>query len=209
MPIAAGHTYVFDKGYCDYNWWHEIDEAGAYFTTRLKKNAAFTVLAENSACGEQILGDQTICFKHKVIRSKKQKNHYYDKALRRIEEAREDGETLVLVSNDHESSAAEIAENYKKRWQIELLFKWMKQHLALEHPYSRTENGVKLHILCVLIAYLLLRRAHQEAGETRSLHLYLAKLSASLFERPKTLYEHYRRRERRHNDANQLVIPLS
>lgn len=44
MPIAAGHTYVFDKGYCDYNWWHEIDEAGAYFTTRLKKNAAFTVL---------------------------------------------------------------------------------------------------------------------------------------------------------------------
>lgn len=209
MPIAAGHTYVFDKGYCDYNWWHEIDEAGAYFTTRLKKNAAFTVLAENTACGEQILGDQTICFKHKVIRSKKQKNHYYDKALRRIEVAREDGETLVLVSNDHESSAAEIAENYKKRWQIELLFKWMKQHLALEHPYSRTENGVKLHILCVLIAYLLLRRAHQEAGETRSLHLYLAKLSASLFERPKTLYEHYRRRERRHNDANQLVIPLS
>ena len=85
----------------------------------------------------------------------------------------------------------------------------MKQHLALEHPYSRTENGVKLHILCVLIAYLLLRHAHREAGETVSLHMYLAKLSASLFERPKTLYEHYRRRERRHNDANQLVIPLS
>ena len=69
------------------------------------------MLAENTTCGEKILGDQTICFKHKVIRSKKQKNHYYDKALKRIEVAREDGETLVLVSNDHESSAAEIAEN--------------------------------------------------------------------------------------------------
>ena len=136
------------------------------------------------------------------------KNHYHDKELRRIEVAREEGKTLVLVTNDHESSAAEIAENYKKRWQIELLFKWMKQHLALERPYSRTENGVRLHIVCVLIAYLLLRQAHREAGETMSLHMYLAKISTSLFERPETAYAHYRRRRERCSCAAQEELPL-
>ena len=93
-------------------------------------------------------------------------------------------------------------------WQIELLFKWMKQHLALERPYSRTENGVKLHIVCVLIAYLLLRQAHREAGETMSLHLYLAKISTSLFERPETAYAHYRRRRERCSCAAQEELPL-
>ena len=113
-----------------------------------------------------------------------------------------------MVTNDHESSAAEIADNYKKRWQIELLFKWMKQHLALERPYSRTENGVRLHIVCVLIAYLLLRQAQREERETGSLHLYLAKISGSLFERPETAYAHYRRRRERRGYAAQEEFAL-
>ena len=208
MAIEAEQTYVFDKGYCDYNWWHEIDAAGAYFITRLKKNAAFEEVGENAVCEEHILSDRKIRCKHKKVSGKKQKNHYHDKTLRRIEVAREEDKTLVLVTNDHESSAAEIADNYKKRWQIELLFKWMKQHLALERPYSRTENGVRLHIVCVLIAYLLLRQAHREAGETMSLHMYLAKISTSLFERPETAYAHYRRRRKRCSCAAQEELPL-
>ena len=208
MAIEAGQTYVFDKGYCDYNWWHEIDAAGAYFITRLKKNAAFEEVGENAVCEEHILSDRKIRCKHKKVSGKKQKNHYHDKELRRIEVAREEDKTLVLVTNDHESSAAEIADNYKKRWQIELLFKWMKQHLALERPYSRTENGVRLHIVCVLIAYLLLRQAHREAGETMSLHMYLAKISTSLFERPETAYAHYRRRRERCSCAAQEELSL-
>ena len=208
MSIEAGNTYVFDKGYCDYNWWHKIDAAGAYFITRLKKNAAFEEIGENAVCGEHILSDRKIRCKHKKVSGKKQQNHYHDKVLRRIEVAREEGRTLVLVTNDHESSAAEIADKYKKRWQIELLFKWMKQHLALERPYSRTENGVRLHIVCVLIAYLLLRQAQRDARETGSLHLYLAKISGSLFERPETTYAHYRRRRERRGCAAQEEFAL-
>ena len=65
MAIEAGQTYVFDKGYCDYNWWHEIDAAGAYFITRLKKNAAFEEVGENAVCEEHILSDRKIRCKHK------------------------------------------------------------------------------------------------------------------------------------------------
>ena len=165
-------TYVFDKGYCDYNWWAELDQAGAYFVTRLKANAAVEVIeqhtpSENPNAHENshndatttIPTDQYIRFKHK--KNSTRPNHYHNKTLRRITVKREGKEPLVLVSNNLTASAQEIAENYKQRWQIELLFKWLKQHLKLKRFLGRSANAVKLQLPCAMMAYLLLKLYQQ------------------------------------------------
>ena len=102
------------------------------------------------------------------------------------------------VSNNLNATAQEIADTYKARWQIELLFKWLKQHLQLKRFLGRSANAVKLQILCAMIAYLLLKLYQQNGRTDQSLHLLCARIAGSLFERPQTLYASYahRRRER-------------
>ena len=196
-----GATYVFDKGYCDDNWWAELDKAGAYFVTRLKANAAVQVVeritsSENPNTNATILADEYIRFKHKKNSSRP--NHYHGKTLRRITVKREDKAPLVLVSNNLTAPAQEIADTYKQRWQIELLFKWLKQHLQLKRFFGRNANAVKLQLLCAIMAYLLLKLYQQNTRTHDSLHLLYARIAGCLFERPQTLYACYaqRRRER-------------
>ena len=196
-----GATYVFDKGYCDYSWWAELDQAGTYFVTRLKTNAAVQVieqitLSKNQNADATILADEYIRFKHKKNSSRP--NHYHSKTLRRITVKREDKAPLVLVSNNLTAPAQEIADTYKQRWQIELLFKWLKQHLQLKRFFGRNANAVKLQLLCAMMAYLLLKLYQQNTRTHDSLHLLYAQIAGCLFERPQTLYACYaqRRRER-------------
>ena len=196
-----GAIYVFDKGYCDYNWWAELDNAGAYFVTRLKANAAVQVIeqitpSKNPNTDATILTDEYIRFKHKKNSSRP--NHYHSKTLRRITVKREDKAPLVLVSNNLTAPAQEIADAYKQRWQIELLFKWLKQHLQLKRFFGRNANAVKLQLLCAMMAYLLLKLYQQSTRTHDSLHLLYARIAGCLFERPQTLYACYaqRRRER-------------
>ena len=192
-----GATYVFDKGYCDDNWWAELDNAGAYFVTRLKANAAVQVVEritsfENPNTDETILADEYIRFKHKKNSSRP--NHYHSKTLRRITVKREDKAPLVLVSNNLTAPAQEIADTYKQRWQIELLFKWLKQHLQLKRFFGRSANAVKLQLLCAIMAYLLLKLYQQNTRTHDSLHLLYARIAGCLFERPQTLYACYAQR---------------
>ena len=196
-----GATYVFDKGYCDYSWWAELDQAGTYFVTRLKTNAAVQVIeqitpSKNQNADATILADEYIRFKHKKNSSRP--NHYHSKTLRRITVKREDKAPLVLVSNNLTAPAQEIADTYKQRWQIELLFKWLKQHLQLKRFFGRNANAVKLQLLCAMMAYLLLKLYQQNTRTHDSLHLLCARIAGCLFERPQTLYACYaqRRRER-------------
>ena len=196
-----GATYVFDKGYCDYSWWAELDQAGTYFVTRLKTNAAVQVieqitLSKNQNADATILADEYIRFKHKKNSSRP--NHYHSKTLCRITVKREDKAPLVLVSNNLTAPAQEIADTYKQRWQIELLFKWLKQHLQLKRFFGRSANAVKLQLLCAMMAYLLLKLYQQNTRTHDSLHLLYAQIAGCLFERPQTLYACYaqRRRER-------------
>ncbi len=102
----------------------------------------------------------------------------------------------TLVSNKLGATAQEIADTYKARRQIELLFKWLKQHLQLKRFLGRSVNAVKLQILCAMIAYLLLKLYRQSGRMGESLHLLCARIAGSLFERPQTLYAHYARRRR-------------
>jgi len=125
LTIEPEAIYIFDKGYCDYNWWHKIDGQNAQFVTRFKYNAALKVVSAlpiSEADGAFVLKDEIVRFVNKSPRGGR-KNHY-TKSLRRVTIDRpEHVRPLVLATNDLVSSAAAIARRYQDRWAIELFFK--------------------------------------------------------------------------------------
>src|SRR5262249_26494448 len=143
-----------------------------------------------------VLKDEIVRFKHKHP-SGGRRNHY-EQPLRRITVARPQHDTpLVLATNDLCSCALTIAQYYKQRWDIELFFKWIKQHLKIKSFLGRTENAVRIQILTALIAYLLLATYRKKHGITTSLWHLLAELRTTLFQRPALEVEQYRRRRER------------
>jgi putative transposase len=197
VPLQRNALYVFDKGYCDYNWWHRIDSAGAYFVTRFKRNAAVNVVEERPIAvgdAQTVLQDQVVRFKSKYPGGGRV--NQYGKPLRRVTIVRSDKPTpLILATNDLTSSAAEIAQRYKERWAIELFFKWIKQHLKIKKFLGRTENAVRIQILTALISYLLVALYKQRHGFTQSLWDCLCLIRATLFQRPASEAHRHRRRQ--------------
>ena len=155
MDIQKGSTYVFDKGYMDFNWWNDIDEQGAYFVTRLKRNNAIVELSELQTNNE-LVSSQLIRLKNKRL-THSGKNSCREKILKRVIVQREGKTPLILVTNDLNRSSEEIAELYKQRWQIELFFKWIKQNLKIKKFLGRSENAIKTQICIAIIAFVLLR----------------------------------------------------
>ena len=198
ISIQAGATYVFDKGYCNYNWWHSINEKKARWVSRFKRDAA---LKEHESCPIQdadvgvILSDTVVSFRHK--RPRGGHVNLYSGKLRRIEVARENDTPLVLATNDLLSPASEIARLYKDRWQIELFFKWIKQHLQVKRFLGTSENAVRIQLLIALIVYLLVSLHKATTGFSSSLWMLLAELRAGLFQRPATDQSWWQRRTRR------------
>ncbi|MGV8919790.1 MAG: IS4 family transposase [Pseudomonas sp.] len=211
MPIQTGMTYVFDKGYCDYNWWHQLQTKGAFFVTRLKKNANLNVLREHSTAVEQsaVMSDEVVQIGKKYLGGKRL-NDYRDEPVRRVVVAREGHATpLVLVTNDFARSAEEIANLYKDRWKIELFFKWIKQHLKLKRFYAFSENAVRLQIYSALISYLLLHLFHRRSGFGSSLYELTIRIAHALHERPATQeFKDRRRREQEKLKAAQGSLQL-
>jgi IS4 transposase len=193
IPIEPGATYVFDKGYTDYRWWSEILAAGAFFVTRRKRNAHCRRLAEQTATGEAILTDRLISIGHRQARGGAPRNPLYEVSLREVVVARPDhDQPLYLLTNDRQRPAVEIAQLYKERWDIELLFKWLKQNLKIRSFLGCSENAVRIQIYVALIAFMLLRILHQTAACAfkASTALLLAQLKISLF-RPLELGQHH------------------
>lgn len=155
MNIQKGCTYVFDKGYMDFNWWSDIDDKGAFFVSRLKKNNAIIKLTKIQQHNE-IVSSQLIKLKSKHL-THQGKNRCADKILKRVFVDRDDKAPLILVTNDLKRSSEEIAELYKQRWQIELFFKWIKQNLKIKKFLGKSENAVKTQICIAIIAFVLIR----------------------------------------------------
>lgn len=193
LPIEPGAIYVFDKGYCDYNWWSRIDAQGARFVTRLKRNAAVRTLRPTAPVHDEILADELIEFAHRSSRGGHRNE--YTKALRRIRVHREGKQPLVLVTNDLHATAQDIARHYKDRWQIELLFKWIKQHLRIKRFLGESENAVRIQLLTALIAYLLVLIADAITPSKDSLWMTLAEMRAGPFHRPQTEESRWRRQQ--------------
>jgi len=167
MPLVPGITCVFDLGYYDFAWWAELEAKGCRFVTRLKTNTALEVTAELAvpkdadSPGATILGDRIGRLPRRLARARQ--NPLAD-PVREITVRLATGKTLRLVTNDLDAPAAAIAALYKQRWQIELFFKWVKQHLKIRHFLGTSENAVRIQLFVALIAYLLLRAA--QAGQT-------------------------------------------
>ena len=155
MEIQTGTTYVFDKGYMDFNWWKEIDNKGAFFVTRLKRNNAYNELSSVQIHSDMV-SSQVIQLRRKRFKDGRY-NYYSDKPLRKVIVQRENKPPLLLVTNDFNRSSEEIAELYKQRWQIELFFKWIKQNLKIKKFLGKSENAVKTQICIAIIAFVLIR----------------------------------------------------
>ncbi len=155
--LEAGATYVFDKGYYHFGWWKKINAANAFFVTRAKVNTRLR--ARKYRCVRKKVGDGfTIIDDAEVVLTSKGDSRL-PIPLRRIRVRRDKGGVITLLTNDLARSAVEIAALYKARWQIELLFRWIKQHLNIRKFLGTNNNAIRLQIIAAMIAYLLLRIA--------------------------------------------------
>ena len=167
MPVEPGATYVFDLGYYDFGWWAKLDRAGCRFVTRLKRNTHLSVVEERALpeekqeeTGSQIVHDRVGFLPERP--SGKGLNPLQC-PLREIGVVIEGGKLLRVFTNDLDAPAREIADLYKRRWAIELFFRWVKQTLRIRHFLGVSENAVRIQIAVALIAYILLRLANDAA----------------------------------------------
>ena len=166
MPIEAGATYVFDLGYYDYGWWASLHEAACRIVTRFKSNTPFEIVEERPvAPGSSILSDRTGYLPKRLAASRKNPMSCLVREVRIVIET---GKMLRIFTNDLTTSAQEIADLYKRRWAIELFFRWVKQTLKINHFLGTSENAVRIQIAIALIAFLLLRLAHEANKIVRS-----------------------------------------
>jgi transposase len=181
MPIRPGATYVFDLGYYDYGWWADLDAAGCRLVTRLKVNTPLSVIAQNVVTkGSCVLSDRIGLLPARQAKSRR--NPFQD-PVREITVRTETGKMLRIVTNDLDAPAEEIAELYKRRWQIELFFRWIKHTLKIRHFFGTSENAVRIQIAIALIAFLLLRMAHATQNSVTSLLIFTRLVAQNLMQR--------------------------
>jgi IS4 transposase len=157
VAIEAGATYVFDKGYYHFGWWKKINDTGAFFVTRTKVNTSFRVTRRRSV--RKRTGDGFRIIDDAEVKLTSKGDSRLPIPLRRIRVKRDKGGTLTIITNDLKRTAVEIAALYKGRWQIELLFRWIKQHLDIRTFLGNNETAIRLQVFAAMIAYLLLRLA--------------------------------------------------
>jgi putative transposase len=184
--LEAGATYVFDKGYYHFGWWKKINAAKAFFVTRVKVNTRLRMtrsryVRKSIGDGFRIIADADVTLASKG-------DSKLPIPLRRIKVKRDKGGTITLITNDLERTAVEIAALYKGRWQIELLFRWIKQHLNLRKFVGKNDNAIRLQIIAAMIAYLLLRLA-QRLNSLPMLPLRFAELVCQRLFMRKTIAE--------------------
>jgi hypothetical protein len=181
MPIETGATYVFDLGYYDYGWWAMLDAAGCRIVTRLKRNTALTVVEERPVpAGTSILSDRSGYLPKRLAASR---HNPMSKLVREVRVVIETGKVLRIFTNDLEASAQEIADLYQRRWAIELFFRWVKQVLKIDHFFGTSETAVRIQITVALIAFLLLRLAHDANKIVKSPLAFARLIKTNLLQR--------------------------
>lgn len=175
----AGAMYVMDRGYVDFTRLYALHQAGAFFVTRAKSNMdarrVYSAAADRAA---GIICDQTITLNGHAA------HKAYPVHLRRIRfKDPESGKTLVFLTNRFTLPAATIAALYKARWQVELFFKWIKQHLRIKVFYGTSENAVKTQLWIAVCVYILVAIVKKRLSLDASLYTLLQICSVTLFEK--------------------------
>ena len=177
--IEAGAIYIMDRGYLDFARLYRIQQSSAFFVTRAKSNFKFKRLYSNSV--DKTTGIQ--CDQIIVLTGFYAKKDYPDK-LRRIRYYdAENDKTLVFLTNNITLPAVTIAKLYRCRWQVELFFKWIKQHLRIKAFYGTTENAVKTQIWIAISVYVLVAIIKKRLNLHHSLYTILQILSVMLLEK--------------------------
>jgi hypothetical protein len=172
-----GAFYVMDRGYLDFERLHRLHLAGAFFVTRAKSNLkAKRRYSREVDRSTGLICDQTITLT--VFYSKVG----YPESLRRIRFKTDEGKTLVFLTNNFELPALTIAELYRCRWQVELFFKWIKQHLRIKSFFGTSENAVKTQVWIAVSVYVLVAIVRKRLGLEASLYEALQILSLTMFE---------------------------
>ena len=179
LPIEAGAFYVMDRGYLDFTRLYQLHQVGAFFVTRAKHGMdARRVYSSPTDRPSGIICDQRIAMNGFYV------GKGYPEHLRRIRfKDPESGKTLVFLTNNMTLPPLTIAALYKSRWQVELFFKWIKQHLRIKKFLGTSENAVKTQIWCAVSTYVLIAIVKKELQLDASLYTLLQILSVSVFEK--------------------------
>jgi len=179
LPIEAGAFYVMDRGYLDFTRLYALHQAAAFFVTRAKRGMdARRVYSRPTDRHTGVVCDQIIALNGFYS------TQHYPEHLRRIRfKDPESGKTLVFLTNNTTLPALTICALYKSRWQVELFFKWIKQHLRIKQFLGTSENAVKTQIWCAIATYVLIAIAKKSLQLDASLYTLLQILSVSVFEK--------------------------
>ena len=179
LTFEAGAFYVMDRGYVDFERLYALHQAGAFFVTRAKSPMdARRVYSTPTERDTGVICDQRVMLNGYYSARK------YPEHLRRIRfKDPESGKTLVFLTNNTTLPALTIAALYKSRWQVELFFKWIKQHLRIKKFLGTSENAVKTQIWCAVSTYVLIAIVKKELQLNASLYTCLQILSVSVFEK--------------------------
>ena len=173
MDLPRGSWVVFDRGYTDYRWYQELTAGGVHFVTRLKSNASYREGEKRRGRKSPgVLEDRLIEFKG--VLGKFRKIRFVDGA---------DGAEYEFLTNAHELPASTVASLYRERWQVELFFKWIKQHLKVKSFVGTSVNAVRTQLWIALCAYLLLAFLKFRSRLCQSIFQILRLMQLNLFER--------------------------
>lgn len=183
LVFEAGAFYVMDRGYVDFERLHTLHQAGAFFVTRAKSpmdaRRVYSAVTDRST---GIISDQQVMLNGYYSARK------YPEHLRRIRfKDPESGKTLIFLTNNTALPALTIGALYKSRWQVELFFKWIKQHLRIKHFLGNSENAVKTQVWCAVATYVLIAIVKKQLQLDASLYTCLQILSVSVFEKTELL----------------------
>ncbi len=175
----AGAFYVMDRAYLDFERLHALAQMGAFFVTRTKSNMdARRLYSAPTERSTGLICDQTIALNGFYS------SQHYPQHLRRIRfKDPETAKTLVFLTNHFKLPALTICALYKSRWQVELFFKWIKQHLRIKRFFGTSENAVKSQIWIAVSVYVLIAIIKKRLNLDVSLHTLLQILSVTVFEK--------------------------
>ena len=175
IPYEVGSFYIFDRGYNDYSRLYTIHRIGATFILRAKNNVKYKRLSWMRRLQPNVLSDSKIKFTDPY------KKDEYPESLRLIKYWDEENKReFTFLTNNFELTALEIAELYRQRWQIELFFKWLKQHLKIKHFYGTSLNAVKIQVYVAIITFCLVAIVQHDMKLELSTYEVLHVLSVSL-----------------------------
>ena len=179
LTYEAGSFYIMDKGYIDFTRLYRLNCCKAYFVTRAKENMQFRRIYSNKVDKTTgLIYDQI--GKLETYKSLKS----YPEKLRRVKYYdAETNKVFIFITNNVELTALEIALLYKKRWQVELFFKWIKQHLRIKSFWGTTINAVKIQLYCAIITYCMVTIVGNKLKVDRSIYEILQILSFSLLDK--------------------------